>query len=220
MPYCRVYEEPCRISARECQFYAFAWLLCRTSIIGMRRRFESESSYPMHAVGGRDIAARCDARTFPAGELSSMPPALPEELIELIVIASLPPEIYSDEYSARYEILRRYSLVSRLWRTMAQREMFRYIYIPTVESANLLDTSPLRDKKREELLQPRAVRFGRYIDQDEDAGYYTSARWLDHVLLRFSNVGHVIVSHFGLETPFDFYAFTGKSNLPQIAYYD
>lgn len=66
-----------------------------------------------------------------------MIPSLPTELIENIIRLSLPPIRFSS-YRERYNVLVAYSLVSSVWRSLAQEELGKHLVIGSTKGLKLV----------------------------------------------------------------------------------
>jgi hypothetical protein len=126
--------------------------------------------------------------------------ALPSELLEAIIRYSLAPAVPHVEYRQRYDALINYSLVARRWRTLAQNEMFRHLWVQDATAQKLLDNSPLDRYVQNAKVQ--SIAFGR----DRRGGTLSDARFVMHAMLRINN-GVFDACLYSLELDYlDFYA--------------
>lgn len=130
---------------------------------------------------------------------------LPSELFEAIIHFSLAPAVPAVEFRERYDALMTYSLVAPRWRTVAQNEMLRHLWVQDAEAEKRLDHSPLKRYLENRQVQSVAFGYGERV-----YGRLHEGRFMEHFMLRIKhNIPRAILWNLGIDR-FDFYALQGK----------
>lgn len=133
--------------------------------------------------------------------------SLPSELREAIIRLSLSPTVPPYDFRDRYDALMSYSLVARSWRTVAQNEMLRHLWVQDAKAEKQLDNSPLVGFLQHSRVQ--SVAFGYGIG----AGTLQNlriGRFMEHVMLRLKHaVTCGLIWNLAIDR-YDFYALEGE----------